>query len=174
VTFTAATIVRGPRLRDAIGQTAVLQGNIAVAASTADIDCPGLAVEVDPYTNYIIEGYLAFQAGPGATDNPELRMGLSAPADVSGSWIVLSLVDNAGSATGNHINTRRNSFNVGSAVATEAGVGTGNGSIMAAPFVGWISTFRFYGSLQLRFAQLFSDAQPTTIVAGSWIRVAAI
>ena len=174
MTVTAGTIVRARSLRYAIGQTAVLQGAISVAASTEDIDCPGLAVEVDPYTNYIVEGYLAFNGGPGAVDNPEMRMGLSAPPDSSGSWIILSLVDNTGSATGNVINVRRTSFNVGTAVATEAGVGTGSGSVMAAPFVGRISTFGFYGSLQLRFAQLFSDTQPTVIDAGSWLRVTAI
>jgi len=173
-TFTAGTVVRALNLRGAAGHIAVLEGSIALSATTEDIDCPGLAVQVDPFTNYAVDGYLAFQAGPGAADNPELRMGLSAPPDTAGHWIMLSLVDNTGNATGNAINVRRTGFNVGTAVAIEAGVGTGSGSVMGAPFVGAVFTRRYSGVLQLRFAQLFSDTQPTAIIAGSWLRVMSI
>lgn len=173
-TFTAASIVRAAELRDAFGATAILQVDVSAAATTVAIDVPGLAVPVDPKSRYLIEGYLAFQAGPGTTDNPELSMGLTSPSDCEGDWCVWSLVDNTGNVNGNIANFRRTAFNEGTAAATIAGVGTGSGTIEAAPFAGRLRCFENGGVVQVRFAQLFSDASATTVKAGSWLRAQKI
>ena len=83
VAFIAGDVVSASALRDALGAAAVLQSDVTVAANTAQQDCPGLAVSVDAYSRYIIEGYLAYTTGV----TPEIRFGLTAPPEAAGTWL---------------------------------------------------------------------------------------
>jgi hypothetical protein len=169
VAFIAGDVVSASALRDALGALAVLQSDVTVAANTVQQDCPGLAVSVDAYSRYTIEGYIAYNTGVA----PEIRFGLTAPPEAAGTWLPLGIPDGTNANTGDLIAVRREAFNVGTSLATEAGIG-GSGSAMAVPIVGRMRTFRFAGVLQLRFAQLYSDAAVTTVNAGSWLRVQKI
>jgi hypothetical protein len=175
VTFTAATTVSAHEIRDAIGSFIYLETDFAVTSfNTVDIDIPGLSVPVDANSRYLIDGWLAYESGTGAVDNPELRFGITAPKDTTGSWCIWSIVDNAGATSANLINLRRTDFNTGSALATEAGVGTGAGAAMGCAFTGIARIHLIGGFITARFAQLFSDTAATTVKAGSWIRVQKI
>ena len=167
--FTAGDVVSAAELRDALGAIAVLQSDVTVASSTAQQDCPGLAVQVDAYSRYAIEIYVAYLTGV----DPELRLGVTAPPEAAGTWLPLGIPDGTNATTGSLIAVRREAFNVGGSVATEAGIG-GSGTAMGVPILARMRTYRFGGVVQLRFAQLYTNAAVTTIAAGSWIRAQKI
>lgn len=169
VNFVAGDIASASELRDAIGGFDILANDISVTSSATSQDCPGLAVMVDAYSRYAIEGYIAYNTGV----DPELRLGLTAPSEAVGTWFPMGIPDGTNANTGSVIAIRREAYNVGSSLATEAGIG-GSGTVMAVPISGRMRTYRFGGVLQLRFAQLYSNAAATTINAGSWLSATKI
>ena len=167
--FTAGEVVSASELRDALGAMSVLLNDISIVSSATSVDVPGLAVQLDGYSRYAIDGYIAYNAGI----DPEARFGLTAPPEAAGTWTIAGVPDGTNANTGDLIAVRRDAFNVGTALTTEHGIG-GAGSITAATLVGRIRTYRFGGVLVLRSAQLYSNAVATTVNAGSWIRAQKI
>jgi hypothetical protein len=163
---TALDVVSASELRDAIGSIGVLGNDISVTSSTDFVDCPGLAVQLDAFSIYEIDGYIAYSSGT----TPDVKFAFSGPPDTSGNYTFFGLTASGTGGIGDIEAVRESSF-VNDAPQPIAGVASG--SLVCMP-AGRIRTFRFGGALQVRFAQVTSNASATTVLTGSWLRAAKI
>lgn len=162
---TALDIVSSSELRDAIGTIGVLGNDISVTSSTAFVDCPGLAVHLDAFAIYEIDGYLAYSSGT----TPDVKFAFSGPPDTTGNYTFFGLTASGTGGVGDIEAVRESSF-VNDAPQPVAGH---TSSLVCMP-AARIRTFRFGGALQVRFAQVTSNASATTVLTGSWLRAAKI
>lgn len=154
-------------LRDAIGSVAVLANAVSILSSDVPVDCPGLAVPVDAFAIYQIDGYLAYSSATAA----DFQWQLIAPPDNFGNWTTFRLDYTTTGGVGSINSTRTVTLRNGS--LQQAG-GAGTTTSAAVTVAGLLRTYRFGGGVQLQFAQIFPTASATTIAAGSWLRVQKI
>lgn len=171
--FAGGDVVSARRWRDALPQIAVLPTQVSVTNTAVLVDVSGLAVPLDPWGQYVLDGTVHYETAGVAA----LRVGLSSPPETFGSWATLGIVDGAGEASttaGGLTGFRRSGFNVGDSVATQAGAGGADDAPLSLPILGTLWTRGFGGVLQLRFAQNAATASKTSIMPGSWLRLTKI
>jgi len=172
--LTAGDTASAPALRDLLPRVTVLAGDITVSSSQDLVDVPGLSVDVDAHSQYLVEGCIFYTSATGPP-GAEARFALAGPSDGVGTWATLTVVDGSASATGALAAFRRIGFNYGNTAQTVAGaVGAGTSTPISCPIVGTLRSQGFSGAVCLRFAQLYSDATLTTVNAGSWLRLTKV
>ncbi len=150
-------------LRDAIGSVAVLQNDISVTSLETFVDCPGLAVPLDAAGFYQVDGYIAYSSATAA----DIQFSYGIPPDSLGHNSHFPVFQTVAASSGDMEAFRQVAFNDAN---PQGAAGAGTGTPMATQPHGWFWTFRFGGSVQLRFAQITSTASATVVRAGSWIR----
>lgn len=159
-------IASSSELRDAIGTVGVLGGDISVTSSTTFVDCPGLAVQLDAFSIYEVDGLIAYSSNTTA----DIKFAFLGPPDTSGNYTYFGLTASGTGGVGSIEAVRESGFGDDS---PQPIAGVASGSLVCMPHAR-IRTFRFGGALQLRFAQQTSNASATTVLAGSWLRAAKI
>lgn len=162
----AGELARASTLRDRLGVTAVLQSDITLTEQETCTDCPGLSVPLDAWARYAIDGYIGYRTSVAGM----LQLAFSAPLAASGSACFFPLrrdnSDNVAPLEAFRAVKFDDAYSQGATGANLVTVGVG---IACLPLAS-VKTYRSGGSFQLRFAQIISNASPTTIRAGSWLR----
>lgn len=168
LTITAGELARASTLRDRLGQHVVLQADITVTGQELFTDCPGLGLPLDAWARYAIDGYISYRTTTTAT----VQFAFSAPLDSSGHVCFFPLRQGSNGAVGplEAIRQVRFSDQYPQAAAGSDGLGGTFALGLAATPMATIKTYRAGGALQLRFAQVVSGADVTTVLAGSWLR----
>lgn len=140
----------------------VLRADISVTSSTAMVNAGPLAFELNTNTQYALDGCLFYNASTSG----DINIAFDGPPNMAVKW----------SAWG----TQNTSF-THLYFDTVAAYGDANpqqiyGWGFSAPMHprGWFATSDTPGILQLRFAQATSNATPTILQQGSWLRIAEL
>ncbi|MFJ9443254.1 hypothetical protein ACIRRH_15490 [Kitasatospora sp. NPDC101235] len=129
-----------------------------VTSSTTLVPATDLALPVVAGATYEIDGWIIYDGQFNAGD---LKIGWSVPAGSTGTWSI-----NA-PGTGGTLTYSPNTV----AIAATTTAGTyGAGGLVNAAVRGYI-TAGATGTLQLQFAQNSSNPTPTSVYAGSWLRL---
>lgn len=137
-------------------------GDEQVTSSITLQDDDHLALPVVASGVYALDAYLDVEADPAA----DITLGWSAPAGATLSWTETGI--SAGN-TGNIGSIKQSRLDV----ATSSGVGIVATGSAVRP-AGVLRVGGTAGTLRLRWAQSVSSASPTTLKAGSWIRLMRI
>ncbi len=165
--FLAGQKVRASQLSTGITTLAgYATSDTSVASSTALVNAVGVVLAVEANATYLWDAYIAYNAVEAA----DLKFGWSVPSGASGHWAEMG-IDTSEDVT---------SFGRGRATMaridgygdSNTGSSSGRDRALAMSCLprGYLVTAGAAGSLQLRFAQLASNATGTVIKAGSWIR----
>lgn len=169
--FVAGKAARAPQLRDALYSFGVSVGDQTTALSLAYVDIVGLSVPVRPNASYAFDGYIAYVTNEPASCN----FAVTGPRGGTASWSSAQLdpTTTPGGGIGDVLVFRQDVLS-----DTSTGGYGGNGAITPGPVAafphGVLATGRLGGTIQFRFAQRLSDANPTTVKAGSWVRAIRI
>lgn len=148
-------------LRDRLGVLAVLQADITVSDTSEFSDCPGLALQLDAYARYLVEGHIAYTT----LSDPGIQFCFSAPVDATGHSSFFPLRQGSTFGVGPLEAFRQVVFSD----AFPQGAGGQATYLLGAAPQGSIKTYRAGGVLQLRFAQITPSPAGTRIRAGSWL-----
>jgi hypothetical protein len=164
----AGELARASTLRDRLGVTAVLQADISLSVQETFTDCPGLVLSLDAWARYAIDGYVNYRSSTAAM----IQFCFSAPLDSSGHSCFFPQRQGSAGGIGPLEGFRQVRFSdeFPQGAAGSGGLGGGGGLGLACMPLASIKTYRAGGGLQLRFAQIVSDASATTVLAGSWLR----
>jgi hypothetical protein len=166
VTFPApaGTRLRAGALRNALGSIGY---TITDQAFQADLysDVAGLSIELERNTRYAFNGYVAYETGA----TPDVKFTMAGPAGSVGHWSMFCQEQTATGSIGNLEALRLILINDDSEQQGAAGSGSFSGAMMCLPR-GYIVTRGVGGALQVRFAQITTNASATIIKEGSWLR----
>lgn len=131
-------------------------------------DISNLAVPVEPNGAYAITGYLAYQTGA----TPDIKFTMSAPVGTVGHWTAYPQTQTATGSIGDLEALRLDKFD-DSEQQGAAGSAAFSSALCCMPRA-YVRTGQNGGLVQMRFAQITTDASQTTVVTGSWIRAIEI
>lgn len=169
---TAGTQVRGPAFREQLPLLGYAAADVTVNQSIDTAVIPGLAVVVEPRTDYAIDGYLAYDSGT----TPKMVVTTVALDGATGHWAAYCL-DDAGTTTGvGPVDARQvtdfgSRANAGLALTFAFNAAGGDGISHCCMISGFLATAAAGGVLQFAFAPLVADAATTTVKAGSWVEL---
>lgn len=165
--FFAGQKLRASQLASGVSTIAAFSSSdTTVASSTTLVNATGVAIAVEANATYLWDAYIAYNANEAA----DLKYGWSVPSGSTGHWSEMG-IDTSEDVT---------SFGRGRATMARfdgygdsfTGSSSGRDTLlqMACLPRGILYTAGAAGTLQLRFAQLASNATATVIKAGTWIR----
>jgi hypothetical protein len=128
---------------------------------------PGLAVSVEANSAYAFDGYIGYNAG--ATG--DFKINLTVSSGATGDWGLAGLATGATANGGTEGDVRmelRDGFG-GTSLAV-SGYSNNGGRMFALPR-SYVATGNSVGSVGVMFGQNTSNATPSVIKAGSWIRL---
>lgn len=163
--FTAGQKIRASDLNDLGGVTAIMTTDVSVTNSTSFVDATGLALALAADATYTVQGYVNYLA----TAASGMALVFSTPSGASGQCTILSGQHGEAPVVGAE---RINYADFGSYSLTSANfmVGSSGGFTIGGWLAGFVTTDSA-GTLQLRVAQAEASVDPTTLKAGSWLRV---
>jgi hypothetical protein len=127
-------------------------------------DIAGLAFEVERNARYGFNGYIAYQSG----STPDIKFTLAGPEGATGTWGFYTQNQLASGSIGDLEALRLDLINDDSQQQGAAGSGSFGSTLMCWPR-GRIQTAGVGGAVQIRFAQVTTDASATIVAAGSWV-----
>jgi len=170
--LTAGDQVRAPTIREQLPLLGSAATDVTISQSIDTAAIPGLAVVVEPRTDYAIDGYLAYDSG----STPKIVVTTLALDGADGHWTTYCL-DDTGITTGVGAVDARTAqgfgsrANLGLALLYGHNAAGGDGISGCCLVSGYLSTAVTGGVLQFAFSQLVADAAVTTVKAGSWIEL---
>lgn len=166
--FVAGQKVRASELNAGQPLYAYLTADVSVISTTTLTDVTGLFVPVEANATYAWDGFLAYNAN--ATG--DIKFAATVPTGATGKWglypLVQSSTASAGSVEGFRLDAYGDSNQQGA-----GGSDSFSGALMANPR-GILITSSTAGTFQFRFSQVTSNANNTTVKAGTWIRLSRI
>lgn len=160
--FLAGQKLRAADLNDLFPVLCRATADTSRTSSTTLLNATGLAATLEANTAYLIDGYLAYDAG----ETGDLRAAFSIPAGASGHWSMLGIGTGTTGSIGDTSAVRASALTTAIAVGGSAAFSS---ALVALPR-GYVLLGGTAGAVQLQFAQNTSSGTPTTIRAGSWLR----
>lgn len=153
------------RLFSSIGseRLAAATTTTSVTSSTSFVDVTGLAVSVLANATYALDGFIAYNAG--ATG--DIKFAFTAPAGADALWGLYGIGTGETTSTAEIQIARLDAL--GDTAAMNGG-GVDSGLLHCRP-LGTIITGATPGTLQLRMAQVTSNATASVVQTGSWLRL---
>lgn len=133
---------------------------------------PGMAVVVEPRTDYAIDGYLAYDTGT----TPKMAITTLALEGATGHWASYCIDDGASTTGVGAIDVRvargfGSRINLGLSLVFGFNAAGGDAIRHCSLLSGYLSTAATGGTLQFAFFPMVADAAVTTVAAGSWIEL---
>jgi hypothetical protein len=169
---TAGDQVRAPTIREQLPLLGWSATDVTVSQSIDTTSIPGLAVVVEPRTDYAIDGYIAYDTGT----TPKIAITTLALEGATGHWSTYCL-GHTGTTTGVGAVDARVARGYGSAINLGLdqqfgfNAAGGDGIRHCCLVSGFLATASVGGALQFGFFPMVADAAVTTVAAGSWIEL---
>lgn len=165
--FVAGQKVRASQLNSGQPIMAYVASDVTIISSTSPTNITGLVAALEANALYAWDAFIAYTAN----ETGDAKIGFTVPTGTTGVWGAFPIA-----ASENIANTRGivEGFRVdGYGDANTQGISGADdlsGAMICCPR-GYIDTASTAGNFQGRFAQLVSNANNTSIKAGSWLRV---
>lgn len=166
--FVAGQKVRASDLNSGLPVFARVASDVTVISSTTLVDITGLVVALDADALYAWDAYLAYSTNATA----DIKIAWTVPSGTTGSWSAFGLHTTAAGTVGDVVGFRADAYGDANTIGL-GGSDTLSGTTVARP-CGFIDTAGTAGNFQGRFAQNTSNANNTTLEAGSWLRAQRI
>ncbi|MES2209434.1 MAG: hypothetical protein V4515_04525 [Chloroflexota bacterium] len=165
MTFPAApqTRLRAGALRAALGTFGYTRTDQSFQTELYS-DVAGLAFEVERNARYAFNGYVAYESGA----TPDIKFTLAGPEGATGQWGFYTLNQLETGSIGSLEALRLDLINDDSQQQGAAGSASFSSALMCLPR-GFIQTAGVGGAVQVRFAQVTTNASATTVKEGSWL-----
>lgn len=159
--FLAGQKLRAADLNDLLPLICRATADTSRTSSTTLLDATGLSVSLEASTAYLIDGYIAYDAG----ETGDLKVAFTIPSGATGHWSLFGIGTGTTGSIGDTTAVRVSALTSTCAVGGSAAFSS---QLVALPR-GYVLTSSA-GTMQMQFAQDTSSGTSTTIKSGSWLR----
>lgn len=141
---------------------------VSKTSSTTMSAVTGLSVPVEAGARYLLDGMIGYNT-PAAVD---LRLAVVCPSGTTGHWGAFALASSSTGGVGSMEMIRQVTFGTGTYVVL-GGSDTAGVDLLCQPRA-YIETSAAAGNVELYYAQNSSNASPTSITSGSWLKLTRV